>query len=71
MSIYSGKKLSQVPFLDIYVGLKIISARGTPGLVSGTTSPGYKDEDNDIQIIWDNGKISGGWHFQMDKVTLA
>lgn len=28
-------------------------------------------EDNEIVVLWDNGKESEGWHFQYDKVELV
>jgi hypothetical protein len=70
MNIYSGCKLSEVPFSEIHLGMEVISVKGTLGKVSGVRAPGYKDEDNDILIGWVNGNHSDGWHFQMDKVIV-
>lgn len=69
-SIYSGKPLSEVPYEDIFEGMELISAIQVPGKVIEKHSPGHRGEDNDIDIQWDNGKTSSGWHFQLDKVKV-
>jgi len=66
--------LSELPFEEIKPGLKVISALNTPGHVVSTHSKyqkEYIDEDNTINIVWDNGQESLDiWHFWCDKITV-
>lgn len=66
--------LSEVPFEDIKPGLELISAIGTPGVVSRVYKlPGYQPFDQDgwlVDIAWDNGKKSTQCWYLLDRVTV-
>lgn len=66
--------LSELPFEDIKPGLELISAIGTPGVVSKTYKmSGYKTNDIDgwmVDISWDNGNRSINCWYLLDKVTI-
>lgn len=70
MNKYSGMKLSEVPFEDITIGMKVISVLDTPGTIMELITCGFKGEANFIEIDWDNGRSSDGRHNQMKSVTV-
>lgn len=68
-----SRKLSAVPFKEIFVGMELISAIGTPGkIVEKLDRPRTIDPeiDNWIKIDWENGKSSYDCHYLFDKVTV-
>jgi hypothetical protein len=76
MNIHSGKKLSEVPYEDIKVGMELISAIGNPGKVVEKISKEEKpnrDDDNWIVIHWlpdATLQPSIQPHFLLDKITV-
>lgn len=58
-------QLSEVPFDKLKIGDKLISAVGTPGHITGfiPMDNACQQEDNEIEISWDDGKTSEIWHF--------
>jgi len=70
---YSGYKLSDVPYDDIFEGMELISAIGNPGKVREKISKEAmpnREDDNWIIADWDNGTYSYQLHFCYDKVTV-
>lgn len=64
-------KVSDIPREELKVGLKVVSAIGTLGIITKIHEFDYtQDEDRVIEIKWDNGNISDAWHFWLDKVTV-
>jgi hypothetical protein len=66
------KKLSEVPFDEIYIGMEVVSAIGTKGYVYHLRKlDAPRHEDNEIDIKWDNDNESiGVWHFWCDKISV-
>lgn len=60
------KRLSDIPFEELQVGDKLISKKNTPGKIVDLTpiEKTFRQEDNRIMIVWDNGGISIPWHYQ-------
>lgn len=70
---YSGKKLSEVPYDEIEIGMELISAIGNPGKVEekiNKEDAPHRDNDNFIAIKWDSGSYSQQLHFLLDQVTV-
>lgn len=68
-------KLSELPFDNVTVGLRVRSAKGTPGTVTAVyKDPFYKDWDTDgwfVDMEWDNGNNSKGFrHYDMFNVNI-
>lgn len=70
-------KLSEMPFDEIYIGLRVVSDNtGAEGEVVGKckdfTFNGRRVlRDSEVDIKWDNGNESyGTWHFRCNKVTI-
>lgn len=68
-------KLSELSFEHVLPGLRVTSAKGTPGTVTAVyKDPRYKDWDTDgwfVDMDWDNGNKSHRFrHYEMDMVTL-
>lgn len=66
--------LSEVPFDQLQVGDKLISAKNNPGVITklikkeDTTSK----EDNEISMDWESGSKSWGlFHFWCDQITYV
>ena len=59
-----------MPIEEVSLGGRCISALGSPGIVTKIIAKKYasQGEDNEIQIDWENGKVSCHWHFHMDSV---
>jgi hypothetical protein len=70
MSVHSGKKLSEVPYAEIEIGMETISAINTPGKVSRKDTKKIRDDDNWLTIQWVSGRMSCDYHFNFDKVTV-
>ncbi|MBI3019989.1 MAG: hypothetical protein HYY60_01535, partial [Parcubacteria group bacterium] len=59
MGKYSGRKISDVPWEELHVGMKVVSARGTPGEITRLRSfP--EDSYDSIDFKWENGNESFG-----------
>jgi hypothetical protein len=71
--MYSGKKLSEVPYDDIAVGMELISAIKNPGRVrekiDKELAP-HRENDNWIIVDWDNGNQSYHLHQDYNFVTV-
>jgi hypothetical protein len=66
--------LSQLNVSDLYVGMRLISAIGTPGTLVGITprrNDGSYEGDHGLRIKWDNGKESAQAHYLLDRVEIA
>lgn len=73
VSKYSGLPLSEVPYADIFVGMEVISAVDTPGKVISQLDVEKSEDpedDNWIEISWNNGKTSYDNHYLFDKVKV-
>ena len=68
-------KLSEVPFKDIKIGMRVLSDSSTCGgkVVDKRTQAEANDREGDLVYIdWDNGNRSyNTWHFWCDKVTVV
>jgi len=68
-----SRKLSEVPYDEISLGMEVISAINTPGKVvekldvEKTIDP---EIDNWIKVEWENGKSSYDCHYNFSKVTV-
>lgn len=67
---YSGKKLSEVPYEEIYIGMELISAINNFGKVIRKTDAIRGEDDNWIAIQWENGKYSEDLHRNLSEVTV-
>lgn len=76
MNNHSGKKLSEVPYEDIEVGMELISALGNLGEVTEKISKEEmpnRDNDNWIVIYWSpfaTRSSSTQLHFLLTHVTV-
>lgn len=64
------RKLCEIPFSDLSVGDRVLSARGIRGTIT-TLVPkeqATRQEDNELKVKWDNGDTSLLWHFQGERV---
>ncbi|MBI5421336.1 MAG: hypothetical protein HZA35_03465 [Parcubacteria group bacterium] len=52
------KRLNDVPFEDLRVGDKLISMLGKNGVITFLNP----NDDDWVEILWENGKRSGGHH---------
>lgn len=66
----NNKFLSEIPFEEIQIGDKLISANRTKGKIINLIpiDNASQKEDNEIVIDWENGNRSHCWHFWCDKV---
>lgn len=64
--------LSDMNFKDIKPGLEVISAIGTPGVVTECIAElrGNNVRYDTINLEWSNGKLSTVFHIQADKITV-
>lgn len=64
------RKLSEVPFEELEIGDRLISAKYNLGTIIGFNliKDDPRREDNMIGIVWDNGKTSCQYHFWCDHV---
>jgi hypothetical protein len=70
---YSGKKLSDVPYEEISIGMEVISARNVLGQVIlkiDKESIDLHGDDNWVQVKWSNNNESVRPHFDFNKVTV-
>lgn len=65
-------KLSDLDTKDIKIGMKVISdSSSVIGVIEAIwPQPISKEEDNIIEILWNNGNRSYLWHFWLDKVSV-
>lgn len=67
-------KLSDVKFENIKVGMEVISAIGTPGVVTECIpeipGSGNGARYDTVNMEWNNGKKSSVFHMNADKVTV-
>ena len=70
---HTVKRLSNIPFNELQLGDKLISNKNTPGKITGLTpiEESWRQEGDQITIIWDNGKTSNLWHFQCQYVQYV
>lgn len=64
-------KLSEVPFSQIKIGDRCVSAIGNHGSVFKLIAfdeKGTLDDDNSIEILWDHGGKSRLFHFWGDSI---
>jgi hypothetical protein len=66
-------KLSDVKFEDLKIGDRVISNIGTSGEITQLVAKAdtARQEDNEIGILWVNGKTSVAWHHWMNFVTVT
>ncbi len=61
--------VADVPWGDLKIGDRVISAKGIPGHISKLRPQEIGDDDNMVDFVWDNGKTSTHcWHFWLNKV---
>ena len=67
------KRLFDIPFNELQLGNKVISMKNTSGKITGLTpiEESWRQEGDQITIIWDNGKTSNLWHFQCQYVQYV
>ncbi len=54
-----SKKVSDMAFEDLKVGMRVISAKGTPGEISALHPEAYgMDRHDSVSFEWDNGSSS-------------
>lgn len=67
-------KLSEVQFQDIKIGQALISAIGTPGVVTECIpeipGSGNGARYDTVFMKWNNGKDSSVFHMNADRITL-
>lgn len=65
--------ISEVPWPTLKVGDKCISTTDTSGKIIDLISIEHaaRQEDNEVVILWDNGKISHFWHYWGDKIKYV
>lgn len=67
-------KLSDIPYDQVYIGMELISAIGTPGKVIEKCDTGYCWQgdygSNGVRIQWDNGNESFEPILVYEKITL-
>lgn len=69
MGKYGGKRLYDVPWEDVHIGMKVISPKGTRGEITGL-HPFPEDEDS-IDFKWENGNEAFGvFHLWTDNIIV-
>lgn len=70
LNIHSGKKLSEVPYDEIAVGMEVVSMGGIHGKVGRKVGKGVLRTDNCLTIEWENGNESSSSHYMFDLVKV-
>ncbi len=70
MNKYSGKKLSEVPYDEVYVGMEVRSMKDTPGKIVSKLDKKIQHDDNWITVKWDNGNVSCNEQYTFDLVRV-
>lgn len=65
-----NRKLSEIPYSEIFIGMEVISAVGTEGRVVEKPSARSRVEYEWVRIDWDNGKWSVDSHQCFNKVSV-
>lgn len=65
--------VSNIPFENLKIGTPVISAIGNAGKITKLIprEQAYRNEDNDVVIEWDNGKISEIWHVWCTNIEIV
>lgn len=66
--IKKGAKLSEIPWSNLFIGLPVLSRKGTPGKITELLDD-TQDRSPSIWIDWETGKKSWVFHHQADLVT--
>jgi hypothetical protein len=64
------RQLSEVPFKEVKIGLKVLSEKNIIGEVIGLYINSPNKEDNEIEILWESGKRTIAWHCWLCKVSV-
>lgn len=62
------RRVSDIPFEELSFDAVYVSALGTIGKLIYTYPKVGLDDDNSIEIHWDNGNKSRNFHYMFDKV---
>lgn len=65
------RKVSDIPFSELKVGMEVLGANNISGKITALIpiQQAYRQEDNDVEIQWDNGNKTCIWHFWCSKIT--
>jgi hypothetical protein len=69
-TIHSGKKLSEVPYEHIYIGMQVTGWNGADGVVDQKYDKSGDDKDNTIRIEWTSCSQTAHWHQLHHSVTV-
>ena len=66
-------KLSEVEFIKVSVGDKVISKLGNEGIIMEVIPIhlAHQREDNEFYIEWNNGNKSLCWHFECNYIEYV
>lgn len=70
VSIHSGKKLSEVPYANIWVGMEVIGCNGDVGRVDAKYDKENDDKDNLIRIEWSSCSRTTHQHYWYNNVIV-
>jgi hypothetical protein len=65
---WTGKKLSDIPWKELTIGMKVLGATGIQGEITKLLTP-PADRFESIWIDWEDGQNSWVFHDQADHVT--
>jgi len=70
VSVHSGKKLSEVPYDEIWIGMEVVGCDGDTGIVDAKYNKTGDNDDNVIRIEWSSCSQSAHWHYWFNNVTV-
>lgn len=67
---HSGKRLTELAFSDLKVGMEVILPLGSAGKIVRLLLRQPREDDNTIAIEWENGKHSRDYHHNFREVKV-